>query len=153
LFWWRIAGRTDQQATERDRDSARPCNAEIGNLEDFLIPEPAAEDIARREISMNDTDVVNGNQATRDALKRVSRTPGVEREAGVLDRMFESLGERRSLDPTMNVLESEPRQLALAAIADRGDLTDVDQADDKRAIWDPFIEPTERNRFFANHDR
>src|SRR4029079_17374175 len=98
-------------------DAARAGHAEVGDLEDFLGAEAAAEDVVGLEIAVDHADLVDGDEAAREALDGVRGARRIEARGVGADAVLDALGERGALGPAVHVLDDDPGEID-AAFAD-----------------------------------
>ena len=103
-----VADGSDRDAAERGGEPLRAGDAEIGDLEDFGLAEAAAQDVARREVAVDDAHAVDREHARGQATHQVRDAVRFEREARAIDAVGDALLERRALDAAVHVLDGEP---------------------------------------------
>ena len=86
------------------------------------------------------------------AIDRMRCSCGVERVARILDAVLDPLLERRALDSTVHVLDTDPGKLG---DSEAGDLQDprVEESNDERCGRNTFVDATEGDGLFLDHQR
>src|SRR5690349_19918825 len=73
-------------------DAVRPRAAEVGHLEHLVLPEAASQDVVRLDFAVDVARLVRRREAGAHEPERARRAVGIERLAGVADRVRDALG-------------------------------------------------------------
>src|SRR5450432_697619 len=149
LFGRGIADGAEADTRKCFAEAGGPRQAEIGNLEDLRFAEPAAQDVAGRQIAVNDAYAVNRRDAARETTERVRRSQRIEGVAGFVDGVGDAVFEGRAFDAAVHVLDRDPwrrRQTEVRRAAG------VDEAHDERAWRYALVQAAEGYGLFLCHE-
>ena len=145
----RAAGRADEGAGRR---ALFARDAEVGDLEQLVGAEAAAEDVPRRHVAVHDAHLVDGLEPARQTRDGERGAVRIESVAGLLDGEIDALVERRALGAAVHVLEREPRQLHLDAALGHAHGAAVDQAHDEGRRRDALVQAAQRDRLLVDRE-